>query len=215
MGQSKERVLVQCACNCGQLLENLDAKGRPRKYIRDHQTKVLVLYRKRPYGPSPTKGRKASAETRRKLSESHMGQVAWNKGKVGTQIGWNKGKKMGPRPLSIRLQISAKLKGENSHLWRGGVIHRNDYLATVEWRDLRKVAYKRDNWKCTVCGKAPGKALQAHHIIPVRHGGAVLDLENVASVCMACHKREELRYGKPHYKWADKVAEHQKMVLHP
>lgn len=121
---------------------------------------------------------------------------------------------MPPPSLATRLAISAGNKGSKSHLWRGGVPKRNDYLDCMEWRALRKVAYKRDNWKCTVCGKAPGKSLQAHHIIPIRHGGAVLDLENVASVCMACHKREELRYGKPNYKWAENVLEHQNMETH-
>lgn len=32
-------------------------------------------------------------EHRRKLSESHKGQIVWNKGKKGQQVAWNKGKK--------------------------------------------------------------------------------------------------------------------------
>jgi len=39
------------------------------------------------------KGTKLSEETRRKLSESHKGQISWNKGKKGLQIAWNKGRK--------------------------------------------------------------------------------------------------------------------------
>lgn len=37
------------------------------------------------------KGKIVSEETRRKASESHKGQTAWNKGKVGAQKAWNKG----------------------------------------------------------------------------------------------------------------------------
>lgn len=204
MAIHQPRLVVPCACGCGETLENRDKKGRLRRYLRDHQTKALVWSRQRPYGPSPRLGRKASAETRQRLSESHLGQVAWNKGKK-TGPAWNKGKPGRTPSLETRRKISVANKGARSHLWRGGVPQRNDYINTPEWKILRKVVYARDGWKCTVCKKAAGSKIQCHHIVPVRHGGPVLLLENLASVCMSCHKREEIRYGTPDYFWADRL----------
>ena len=38
-----------------------------------------------------SKGKKLTEEHCKNLSESHKGQVAWNKGKKGAQVAWNKG----------------------------------------------------------------------------------------------------------------------------
>lgn len=38
------------------------------------------------------KGKVVSEETRKRISESHKGQKAWNKGLIGVQKAWNKGK---------------------------------------------------------------------------------------------------------------------------
>ena len=57
---------------------------------------------------APTIGSKLSAEHRKKLSDSHKGQVAWNKGMSGLS---NEGSfKEGHRPP----------KGEKSPMWKGG-----------------------------------------------------------------------------------------------
>lgn len=32
----KQRVLIPCACGCGEMIENFDSKGRPRKYVKGH-----------------------------------------------------------------------------------------------------------------------------------------------------------------------------------
>lgn len=38
----REAGLVWCACGCGQLLEDRDAKGRPRRFIHGHNARLLV-----------------------------------------------------------------------------------------------------------------------------------------------------------------------------
>ena len=37
------------------------------------------------------KGKNVSEKTRQKLSNSHLGQIPWNKGKKEYQVAWNKG----------------------------------------------------------------------------------------------------------------------------
>lgn len=197
-----------CACGCERLLNSIDSRGRHRRYINGHQTKTLVWKRRRPYpAECTTIGRKASAETRIKLSIAHIGQAPGNKGKKQISPAWNKGLRgQYGHSLETRKMISAALKGAKSHLWRGGISSpRNIYTLTTEWKILRKIAYRRDGWRCRVCGNAPGVRLQCHHIIPVSRGGEVYALENLASVCTTCHKRQELRYGKLSYFWADVV----------
>lgn len=49
------------------------------------------------------KGKHHTKESREKLRKSHLGQIAWNKGKVGVQVAYNKGKKLSK---AIRLNMS-------------------------------------------------------------------------------------------------------------
>ena len=198
---------ISCACGCGGSLTTPDDRGRQRKFIQNHQTKTLVSLRERPYPPSPVKGRKASEETRRKLSESHKGKPSQSKGI-----------KRGPSPLKgisrgfrhsleTKKKISEANKGDKSHLWRGGSLPaREERTKTVEWKHLRRIVYERDKWCCVVCrvhcrnSGGKNKTIQCHHIVPVRYGGSD-DISNLASVCVSCHKRQESLYGKPSYFW--------------
>jgi very-short-patch-repair endonuclease len=54
------------------------------------------------------KGSKMTDEQKKKLSEAHTGQTAWNKGKKGLQIAWNKGKH---HTEESRKKISSAHKG--------------------------------------------------------------------------------------------------------
>jgi hypothetical protein len=65
------------------------------------------------------KGKKASPETIAKLRESHLGQVAWNKGKKGSTSGWPKGELRGKTwnkgisaPAEVRKKMSEAKKGK-------------------------------------------------------------------------------------------------------
>jgi 5-methylcytosine-specific restriction enzyme A len=59
-----------------------------------------------------------------------------------------------------------------------------------EWRKLRLVALKRDNYLCLECLKSdrPTQAKEVHHIIGIDiNPNLRLDLDNLASVCKPCH----------------------------
>lgn len=54
--------------------------------------------------------REFTEEHKRKLSEAHKGQVAWNKGKTGLHVAWNRGI---PLTEEVKLKLSIALSGEN------------------------------------------------------------------------------------------------------
>jgi hypothetical protein len=65
---------------------------------------------------------------------------------------------------------------------------RKKKLYTENWDDIRKQVYRRDGYRCVMCGKK-GK-LAAHHIIPVKISKNN-SLSNLVSVCSSCHRRLE------------------------
>lgn len=66
-----------------------------------------------------------------------------------------------------------------------------DLYGTLRWRNVRAQAIARDDGRCTVSrllgGPCSHEPLHAHHIIAVAEGGAVYDLENVATTCEVHH----------------------------
>ena len=55
---------------------------------------------------------------------------------------------------------------------------------TGEWKQARKAAKDRDDWRCRECGKAG--VLEVHHIKHVRNGGTD-ELDNLTTLCRGCH----------------------------
>ena len=58
-------------------------------------------------------------------------------------------------------------------------------LNPARWAGTRYQVFERDGWRCTRCGKA-GR-LEAHHVIPLIHGGTRYELSNIRTLCRACH----------------------------
>jgi hypothetical protein len=54
--------------------------------------------------------RKFTEEHKKKLSEAHLGQIPWNKGKTGLQVSWLKG---GNHSEETKLKLREALSGEN------------------------------------------------------------------------------------------------------
>jgi 5-methylcytosine-specific restriction endonuclease McrA len=68
-----------------------------------------------------------------------------------------------------------------------------NYYKTREWKELRDAAVERDGHECKRCGST--KRLTAHHKIPRTEGGAD-HLDNLKTVCDACHIKEHSDYNK-------------------
>ncbi len=63
--------------------------------------------------------------------------------------------------------------------------------------DVYNAVFERDNYTCLECGVfSPGSHfLVAHHIVPVRYGGAS-KLTNAVTLCRPCHVPQQSHYWK-------------------
>jgi hypothetical protein len=158
------------------------------------------------------KGVPMTEETKRKISEAKRGQVPYNKG-VPRPPEWNNPLRGINRSEETRAKIRAaralqeitdehraaisaglagrelapdhvaKISGPNNYRWKGGG-SRN--LSAKEWITVRDACYERDEYTCTKCGAT--EDLVAHHIVYERDGGPD-ELENLTTLCRACHAR--------------------------
>ena len=85
-----------------------------------------------------------------------------------------------------RTHKSRSLRGERSHMWRGGKMA--PYVG--EWNTQNRAARARDGHQCRLCGSTD--RIQVHHIIPYRYSHSH-DLDNLVTLCRSCHSREELK----------------------
>lgn len=136
----------------------------------------------------PWKGKTFSMEYRKKLSDAHKGQVAWNKGTKGVVKAWNKG-------LS-----NTWCKGEKNVNWKGGITPINQALReSMEYEEWRTAVYVRDNYTCQSCGQVGGR-LQADHIkLWSVYPELRFDIDNGQTLCFDCHRAKTVEDLKVHW----------------
>ena len=62
------------------------------------------------------------------------------------------------------------------------------------WRRIRQAALERDGFICQIRGpRCTVKATEGDHIVPLRHGGAWFDLDNVRASCKPCNAGRMMR----------------------
>jgi len=106
------------------------------------------------------------------------GRVPWNKGKR-YKAGWH-------HTPEQRRRYSQQKSGEKNPQWRGGIT-KSAITIRRGVNELRPELLKRDLYRCRLCG-ARSRQLDLHHIIPVwARPDLVLDSDNIATVCRACH----------------------------
>lgn len=60
------------------------------------------------------------------------------------------------------------------------------------WNAIRKAVYKRDGYRCRLCGQTRRVTLHAHHIMPYETPTDNA-LDNLITLCSSCHRRVERR----------------------
>ena len=72
--------------------------------------------------------------------------------------------------------------------------HNTEFYQSTAWRKLRALKLEQEPM-CEECLKA-GRLTPAQmvdHIVPINKGGASLDIENLQSLCNACHARKSAK----------------------
>ena len=61
---------------------------------------------------------------------------------------------------------------------------------------VRQEVFDRAGWRCQSCGN-PGR-LECDHIVPLRRGGEMWDLDNLQALCPPCHRtKTKAESGRP------------------
>lgn len=83
-------------------------------------------------------------------------------------------------------------RGENNHMWRGGVTDEKNILRKrFEYVNWRNAVYERDDYTCQCCG-ARGYKLNAHHINQFADYPELrYDVDNGITLCTKCHDSTE------------------------
>ena len=102
--------------------------------------------------------------------------------------------------------------GENGTNWRGGVSAISHLIrSSVSCAKWRTRVFKRDGYKCTICGDNRGGNLEAHHITPMAELvkkwkpkslvdalsiKEFWDISNGVTYCKDCHAKQHKKEGK-------------------
>lgn len=131
-----------------------------------------------------------SAETRKKMSESHRGKkrsaafckrlsevnrelgrhppgqkgVRWTEERRRWWSEYQRGKKRCPHSEKTKQLLSSQRRGSKGSNWKGGVTDPNKLARRcVEFRRWREAVFVRDNFTCVKCHNR-GSRLHPHHI---------------------------------------------------
>lgn len=135
------------------------------------------------------KGKIFSVEARLNMSNSRKGMRFTDKHRENISLG-KKGSKLS---LPARIRMSKRRRGEKSHLWKGGITPLNKLIReSLEYRLWREAIYKRDNWTCQECRDRSRKGhriiLNAHHIKPFSLFPELrFAIDNGVTLCKKCH----------------------------
>jgi hypothetical protein len=143
-----------------------------KKQSKEHIEKRMKNFRGKGHW---TYGKKFSKEHIKKLSISHLGHKP---------------------SLEQRIQQSNRLKGEKSHLWKGGITPENTKIRrSIELRLWREAVFARDNWTCQKY-KIRGCHLVAHHINNFSEYPELrFAIDNGITLSEKAHKEFHKKYG--------------------
>lgn len=151
---------------------------RTKKQSPETIQKRINTRRKLGYKPPSHKGKKRTAETKRKISKALKG----NKNGLGKECSLEKRKK-----------ISDAQKGDKSPHWKGGISYQP---YPEEWNEtLKNSIRQRDGYACQECGihqdELDGrfKKLDVHHI---DYNKDNLDPKNLITLCKSCHSKTNI-----------------------
>lgn len=146
-------------------------------------------------GNSYRKGIKHTDEARAKISKSHTG-VKLSEQHRDTLLGNKRACGM-KHSEETKAKMSAQRSGKKNANWRGGVTPINRSIRTSkEYKLWRESVFKRDGYTCVLCS-ATCCVLNADHIKPFSlFPDLRFELSNGRTLCVPCHKNTDTFAGK-------------------
>jgi len=184
---------VPCACGCGKFRPRFDGRGRERKFIRGHssrlasQKKVCCRRCQTPFIPTTARGQKyCSLDCRFPTRACECGCGGLIVGKaIETRFlpghHWIGRKHTDEEKRKIGLHS----QGEKNPNWRGGIAHKPYTREFV--LSLRQQVYDEYGGKCGLCPTTgDGHEIHIHHIDYNKENNDPL---NLMALCRSCHGR--------------------------
>lgn len=134
----------------------------------------------------PMKGKKMSAESRRKMSAAAKRRPSNRLGKKHSAE---------TRAKISRVTKERTARGPDHYAYTHGK-HQRDKCdrRTTEYKEWRAAVYERDCYTCQVCGDNKGGNLQAHHVKSFAdHPDLRFVVSNGTTMCQDCHERLHLK----------------------
>jgi 5-methylcytosine-specific restriction endonuclease McrA len=81
-------------------------------------------------------------------------------------------------------------KGRDNPNWKGGITKdRQGLYSSREWKNLTKKVFKRDNYKCQMCGVTGRQEnkIHIHHVMSFKKVETRDDIDNLILLCQICH----------------------------
>ena len=144
------------------------------------------------------KGYKPTKSHLKALSESHMGQVAWNKGKQMSDDFKDKcrQRQLGKfvRSEEGKKSFKEKISGENHWRWiedRSGVDLNKRRWNAPKCIEFREKVFTRDSYICKINNQYCKRQLEAHHILRwSKYPELRFDINNGITLCHFHHPRK-------------------------
>ncbi len=132
-------------------------------------------------------GKKASEETKKKMSISCKGRTTWNKG-IKTPIEIRNKMSKSTKGIKKSESFRKNMSGENNRNWKGGVTELDKAIrALPEMAEWRTKVFERDNYKDCFTGNIGNHNIEAHHIISVY---LIMEKYNIQSITDALNCKE-------------------------
>ena len=156
---------------------------------------------------NPMFGKNFSKKTRERMGETHKGKhhSEETRKKISESCKGRKHTEEAKKKMSKNHNRETIRRGEKGPNWRGGITPENERIRkSIEVRLWHEAVFARDNWTCQECGQRGGK-LQAHHIKPfAKFPELRFAIDNGLTLCKVCHSKTDT-YGWAHY-WKNEIA---------